>query len=369
MLNGVDAAANATTEKPARLAGLALREALAQQRDKSPGIRTRDAAKELGVTEAELVACRVGDGVVRLEPEFADVLRAMPAVGEVMVLTRNEHCVHEKHGRFDHVSIGPGHGLVLNHDVDLRLFMSHWRHGFVVTEEVASGTRTSLQVFDIDGVAVHKVYLTKDSDKAAFDALVARFESPAQSGDITVTPLPKRRPDRPDSEIDIPNFHKHWRSLQDTHDFFELLREFGVSRAQGMRLAEPEFAYRVEPIALRVLLEGASESGTPIMCFVGNPGCIQIHTGPIRTLKVMGPWFNILDPTFNLHLREDAIKDAWIVRKPTRDGIVTSLELYDADGLCFVQFFGERKPGKPELEGWLSIVAGLPRLEPALGAA
>ena len=74
---------------------------------------------------------------------------------------------------------------------------------------------------------------------------------------------------------------------------------------------------------------GGCRRRTPIMCFVGNPGCIQIHTGPIYTLKVMGPWFNILDPTFNLHLREDAIHQGWVVRKPTRDGIVTSLELFD----------------------------------------
>jgi putative hemin transport protein len=26
-----------------------------------------------------------------------------------------------------------------------------------------------------------------------------------------------------------------------------------------------------------------------------------------------------------------------------------------------VQFFGERKPGKPELDAWREIVAGLPR--------
>ena len=344
-----------------RLSGAALREALEKQKNATPGVRARDAARVLGVSEAELVACRVGKGVMRLEPDFAEILRAMPAVGEVMVLTRNEHCVHEKHGRFDNVSIGPGHGLVLNHHVDLRLFMSHWRHGFVVTEEVASGVRTSLQVFDIDGVAVHKIYLTKDSDRAAFDALVQRFRSPEQGAEIVIAPLPPKRPDRPDAEIDVTNFHKHWRALLDTHDFFGLLQEFGVGRAQAMRLAEREFAYRVAPGALRQSLEAAAQTNTPIMCFVGNPGCIQIHTGPVETLKAMGPWYNVLDPTFNLHLREDAIHEAWVVRKPTSDGIVTSLELFDADGFCFVQFFGERKPGKPELEGWRDIVAALPR--------
>ena len=361
MLDEADLPNTAGSEPMPRLGGVALREALAKQKDATPGVRARDAAKALGVSEAELVACRVGDGVTRLEPDFAEILRAMPAVGEVMVLTRNEHCVHEKHGRFDNVSIGPGHGLVLNHHVDLRLFMSHWRHGFVVTEEVSSGIRTSLQVFDIDGVAVHKIYLTKDSDRAAFDALAQRFHAAEQTAEIVITPLPPKRSDRPDGEIDVTNFHKHWRALQDTHDFFGLLQEFGVGRAQAMRLADREFAYRVEPGALGQAMEAAAQTTTPVMCFVGNPGCIQIHTGPVETLKVFGPWFNVLDPTFNLHLRQDAIHQAWVVRKPTRDGIVTSLELFDTDGFCFAQFFGERKPGKTELEAWREIVAALPR--------
>jgi putative hemin transport protein len=363
MSDDVNAASLQRGQPARRLTGDELRQALIHLKERIPALRARDAAKELGVTEAELLACRAGDTVIRLEPEFAEILRAMPSVGEVMVLTRNEHCVHEKHGRFDHVSIGTGHGLVLNHDVDLRLFMNHWRYGFVVTEPVASGMRTSLQVFDIDGAAVHKIYLTGQSDRAAFDAIVERFRSPQQSPEILIAALPKRRPDRPDEEIDVVNFHKHWQALQDTHEFFGLLREFGVSRSQAMRLAEREYAYRVAPATMQRMLATAVETRTPIMCFVGNPGCIQIHTGPIENLKTVGPWFNVLDAGFNLHLREDAIDQAWVVRKPTSDGIVTSLELFDSDGFCFAQFFGERKPGKPELEAWRAIVANAPRDE------
>jgi putative hemin transport protein len=345
------------------LSGADLRAALAKLRESVPGIRARDAARELGVSEGELVACRTGEGVIRLQADFAEILRGLPACGDVMALTRNEHCVHEKHGRFDNVSIGPGHGLVLNHDIDLRLFMSHWRYGFAVTEPVASGVRTSLQFFDIDGSAVHKVYATAGTDRGAFDALIERFTADVQVADIETAALPMRLPDRHDAEIDATTFHKHWRALQDTHDFFGLLQEFGVSRIQAMRLAEDQFAWQVPAEALRTMLEAVSAEQTPIMCFVGNAGCIQIHTGPVKTLKVMGPWFNILDPTFNLHLREDAIDQIWVVRKPTRDGIVTSVELFDSDGFCFAQFFGERKPGKAELDVWRATVARLPRAD------
>jgi putative hemin transport protein len=359
MTTNIHAIFGGAAKKYSGLSGNVLRDAHKALKERAPGIRTRDAARELGVSEAELVACRIGDGVTRLEPEFGDILRGMPAAGEVMVLTRNEHCVHEKHGTFGNVSIGPGMGVVVNHEVDLRLFMGHWRYGFVVMEEAASGSRTSLQVFDIDGTAVHKIYLTAKSDTASFAALVARFQSAEQSPEVEIAPLPPRLPDRPDGDIDTVNFHKHWRALQDTHDFFGLIQEFGVGRRQAMRLAEREFAYRVAPVSLRHALEAAAATKTSIMCFVGNPGCIQIHTGPVETLKTVGPWFNVLDPTFNLHLREDAIDQAWVVRKPTRDGVVTSLELFDESGFCFAQFFGERKPGKKELEEWRTIIADL----------
>ncbi len=343
----------------ARLSGAALRAEADRFQYENPGVRAREIASSLGVSEAELVASRCGDRVVRLDADWGDILRAVTAVGEVMALTRNDHCVHEKHGVYDKISIGPGHGLVLNHDIDLRLFLSHWHFAFAVSEEVASGLRHSLQFFDIDGTAVHKIYVTDKSDKAAHEALVARFRAEDQSPDLSVTPLPPRRPDRPDADIDTGNFHQHWRALQDTHDFFGMLSDFGVGREQAMRLAEREFAEPASDDALRRMLTMAAEREVPIMCFVGNPGCIQIHTGPVRALKAMGPWFNVLDPTFNLHLREDAIARTWVVRKPTRDGIVTSVELFDAQGFCFAQFFGERKPGKAEREDWRMLVREL----------
>jgi putative hemin transport protein len=70
----------------------------------------------------------------------------------------------------------------------------------------------------------------------------------------------------------------------------------------------------------------------------------------------MGPWLNVLDPGFNLHLREDHIASAWVVRKPTSDGLVTSLELFDAQGETIAMFFGERKPGRAELCAWRELI-------------
>lgn len=355
------AALSAAPRQPARL--LAAR--WAELKSRSYGIRARDAAAELGVSEAALIASLCGASseprAIRLRSSGADIIEDIPALGPVMALTRNEHCVHEKTGPYLDVTVNPAHGLVLGELIDLRIFPAHWKHAFAVIEQSKDGIRRSIQVFDAAGIAVHKIFQKPATNIAAFDALIANWADADQSRDFIAGETWQDTPDRPDAEIDVAGLRQRWSALQDTHDFFTMLKVAKTGRLQALRLTGKDFAEEVEASSLARALELAQERAVPIMVFVGNPGCIQIHTGPVKTLKRMGPWFNVLDPDFNLHLREDKIASAWIVKKPTRDGQVTSLELYDEGGFCFAQLFGARKPGKPELEAWRVVAAELPR--------
>ncbi|HEY8375051.1 MAG TPA: ChuX/HutX family heme-like substrate-binding protein [Nannocystis sp.] len=331
--------------------GRAWRELLAVE----PKLRIRDAAARLGVSEASLRATGCGAGVTRLVEDWKAILRRVPLLGEVMALTRNESAVHEKVGEYAAPSFDGSGGLVLGGAIDLRLFLDRWAHGFAVEEE----GRMSLHFFDAHGDAVHKIYAREGSELGEFRKLVEIFEAEDQRPEVMVIPRPPRRAALADAAIDVEGFRAAWLGLQDTHDFFALLRRFGVSRTQAMRLAPPGHARRVVAESLEQVLQQAAATELPIMIFVGNPGCIQIHTGPVARIVPMGPWINVLDPGFNLHLRRDRIAEAWVVYKPTRDGIVSSLELFDAEGETIALVFGARKPGKPELPAWRELVEGL----------
>ncbi|MFA7504341.1 MAG: ChuX/HutX family heme-like substrate-binding protein [Burkholderiaceae bacterium] len=346
--------------EPAAVDGAGIRRAWDELLKAEPKLRPVDAAGRLGVTEGELIASRVGERAVALAGPYAKILQELPAVGEVMVLTRNPSAVHEKVGKFDKVEIGPGHGIVLNHDIDLRLFMSQWRSGFAFEQPLEDGAiRRSLQFFDRAGVAVHKVFARGDTDMAQWQAIIDRHRAPEQVDTIAVKPRPAAPADLADDMIDVETMRSTWADLQDTHDFFGMLRDLRVGRKQALRLAGPKFAERASLDSVVKLLEQAARSGVSIMCFVGNPGCIQIHTGPVSNVRAMGPWINVMDPKFNLHLRTDHVADAWVVRKPTSDGVVTSLEVFDEKNGNFAQFFGERKPGSSECEDWRKLVEGL----------
>lgn len=317
----------------------------------NPKVRIRDAAKHLGSSEAELLSTSIGTSVTRLSNDFQQILKEVEVLGKVMALTRNDFCVHERKGVYSNVSFTGPMGLALNPDIDLRLFMFTWASAFAVDEN----GRRSLQFFAKDGGAIHKIYLTENSNQSAYGDLVNKFRAEDQHSDLLITEARPSADEKPDAEVDVLSFREQWLGLKDTHDFHGLLKNFGLSRTQGLRLAPENHAIQVPYDALKNLLHKVAETELEVMVFTGNKGCIQIHTGALKNLVQAGPWFNVLDPDFNMHLREDGIEAVWLVRKPTSDGIVTSVEVFDAKGEVIVQFFGKRKPGIAENDNWRSL--------------
>ena len=319
-----------------------------------PKKRIRDAAKDLNVSEAELLYTGIGETVTLLQHPFEELLKKVTTLGHVMALTRNEYCVNERKGVYEDISLGPHAGLVLGADIDLRLFMSQWILGFAVNE----GGRKSLQFFDARGVAVHKIYLTDKSNEQAYTNLVSEFTKADQT-DFTVSnePIAPKNAELPDLEIEKEAFQTAWNNMQDSHEFFGIVRKFKLTRTQALRLAPEGRSKQVDLETFKAVMDACAAQQVPIMVFTGNTGCIQIHTGNITKIVNMEQWFNVLDPEFNLHLRVDAVASVWHVVKPSTDGDVNSLELFDADGEMIVQIFGKRKPGVPELETWRTVLS------------
>lgn len=322
----------------------------------NPHVRIRNAAAQFGVSEAELLATSIGEGVTVLNPDFPGILTEAEKLGKVMALTRNDECVHERKGTYQNGDFSSPHAqLFVGEDIDLRIFLNHWKFAFAVVE----GDKKSLQFFGKDGLALHKIYLTKNSEEAAFDAIVEQFKAEEQNQTFTFEAVAPKQAEKPDAEIDVEGFKKAWTELKDTHDFFMMTRKFGVSRTQALRLAPEGFTQKIDNSKVVNILEEASEKGTPIMVFVGNRGIIQIHTGNVKKTLWHQQWFNVMDPVFNLHLDVTKIAEAWIVKKPTEDGEVTAIEVFNKEGDFIVQFFGKRKPGIPELQEWKDLVATL----------
>ncbi len=325
-------------------------------------MRPRDMAARIGISEAELVAATAGPSGRQVAKRLPDaafaIVERLPSLGQVMALTRNEAAVHEKVGTYGKLEGDGQVAGVYGDQIDLRLFLRNWRFGFALEEPNPESElpKRSLQFFDVSGHAVHKVHLRPESDHAAFERLVADMATVAWEDDLAVEPQSQKRPPR---QHDVTGLRMAWRELQNVHDFHLLLRRFEIDRLDALRSVGPEFAYETDLIAHRGLLETVAARDLPIMVFVNNRGCTQIHTGPIRELRGMGAWWNILDPGFNLHLKEDEIGSSWVVKKPTERGQITSYEIFDHDEQLVLTLFGRREKGQPENPVWRELVESI----------
>ena len=327
-------------------------------RAENPKARARDFAALHQITEAELVAAFVGHGTT---PIVADPDRLIPWVGrlgDVMALTRNEHCVHERRGTYSDYRTGAFASMVLDPEIDLRILPKHWVHAFAVEEPGEDGPKRSLQVFDAAGDAVHKVHLKPVSRHDHWADLLGNMRIAARPLDLL-----RRAPVQPakGDASGAPALRGAWERMADTHQFLGLVKDHGMNRLGAYRVAGAPYVERLKPQAVTLTLQRAADDRVPVMIFVGNAGCIQIHGGPVEKIVPMGPWINVMDPRFNLHLRADRLAEVYRVWKPTRTGDVWSVEAFAADGELILQVFGYRKdtPAEP----WNALVAALPRLE------
>ena len=327
-------------------------------RAEEPSLRARDAAARLGVSEAELLATRTDVEVSRLDGPWDRLVGGLSRLGPVMALTRNDHAVHEKVCRFERVTVCSGVGQTLGDDLDLRVFFDHWHYGFAVTESLPNRARRSLQFFDAAGTAIHKVYLRGNRGTDAFSALARKHRhagsmpGQAASGEATRLQLsgrnsdPSRLPDRRFS----PEHH------DDEHGLF---RGPAADRVEFFRSAPGYAARRVPDDSFQVSLRHAAETGLPVTLVVGNLGAVQVHAGPVRRLKQVGPWFNVLDPGFSLHLRTGGIAAAWVLQAPPRNGVAISLEIFAADGCEIARLSGGSGTGHEQASEWEALVASL----------
>ena len=334
-------------------------------------MRHREIANFLQITEAELVDAHVGVSkldamqsspnlarAVRLKKSWPELIQFVEKFGEVMALTRNEYGVHEKIGAYQNISLQGDIGLVMSEHIDLRLFYKHWELAYIFEESKADALQRSVQFFDECGQAVHKVFLLPNSCHEAFEKMADLWADSNQDPGVQIQELAKQSSDelRAPDAFDFETFKNDWANLLDTHDFFVLLKKHHLNRLQAFELIGEHYAEPLSRDAVGALLNSAAHLNVPIMIFVGNRGAIQIHTGQIKRVLDVKGWLNILDQDFNLHLRLTDIHKVWLVRKPTKDGVVSSMEILDERGEVIALIFGQRKPGQPELETWRDLL-------------
>ena len=339
----------ATSYEPTRL-----RDAWSLIRSLRPTAPQRQGAEDLGVTEAQLVAAHCGHSAVRLRGRWAALLGDLVQLGAVQGLTRNEHAVIEAEGVYRDLRISNDEICVVDQGINLAATTRKWASAFAVREVGRFGVRNSLQFFDDAGLSAHKLFLGPHSAGCAFDAITNLYADEDQSDGIFV---------RADTvralgscpQIDIGELRARFAHAKSVGEAGEAIEELGGDRLRALRLLGEPHARRAVNSAVLRALELAAVRFVAIKASVANAAAVQSFEGTVLNVKPVAGWVNVLDTSFNLHVRAAAIAETWIVQTPTEDEPEVTLEMFDHESRCIATLGGASGEGPFEYERWLGI--------------
>lgn len=317
-------------------------------------------ASDLGISEGELVKSRLSHDTLLLDAgDIKTFISDLEALGEVKTVTRNHYAISVLTGEYKNqylygyksMDISAQAGLILNPGaLDLRIFFRHWAHIFYIQDNTRGD---SLQIFDTEGNALHKIYTTPATHLSQLDKLVKKYQtSHSDIRFVSPSPLSPRLSAQYNADID-----QAWRNMKDVHDFYLLMHKYQLERLALLKSVKHDLARQVDNGIVQRVFENSKQMKGEIVIFVANKGCVQIFTGIPDKIISKNNWLNILNNGFRLHVVHDSIDSCWVVKKPCDCGEVNSVEAYAADGTLILQIYGQRQEGQPESALWRQIIA------------
>ena len=295
-----------------------------QFRDADPFMTLATAAYRLEVVEAELVAALCGDGALRLDGPFADVVRVFPVLGRVRAVTRNAHATIETRGVYPPPEVGCA-GVA--GEIGARFFFEQWEYGYALDPEVAPDGDAALVFYDDRGRPVHEVHAETETRRDVLARLVdvhASFDQSAGEEIVVASP----------------------RMLAARTDLGAWLRQAEDARPVALR-------------SLADLLDEVRREALPVSLAVRSPGVVQRFSGLMHDVSAAGSTVVVEAPWVRVCVTPKGIAEAWVVRTPSLDGPATSLELLDASASVFLSISSARWPGTPEPSPWRELLERL----------
>lgn len=292
---------------PADERAMTLREQYELYKTAHPRQSAHETAAALGVSEAELVMIGLGHNAVLLQPDMQAILHAIGQVGHVKALTRNEDCIHERKGLYDPA-------------IYVQLQLDQWHIAIAVHD--ADNKRDSIEFFSASGTALHKIILTEQSNRKAYEALVARFRNPSQKS-VAIQPS--------------------------AHQPAPLVLDNAGQVLQELTMDD-----------FKSLMAVCSDNNIPLQVTAGNGGCVQQHGGTVKNLVDMGAWYHVNDTAFTLHLREAAVKSTRYIVRKSAGGDIHSIVLLNQQDELILQVCGLSEQGIAEPAAWRKALSRLP---------
>ena len=271
-------------------------------------IRIRDVAKKLNVSEAELLSTKVNDDVSYLKIKnynlfFKDILNS----DKLMFLIRTDNIVHELIVDSSYIDIKKNSFFDLKQNFPILEFNSKsFSYTFFEKKNHSGKELRSFQIFNKSGHSVLKIYL-KGKSTYIFDRIAKKYTIEYDY----IIQKNKHKFFVDSNKIEIFSFFKTDYNLDAK---FALDKQINLGNN-----------------TLRYILEKSSAKKVPIQIHAFGNTIIQYYRGKVNNVIDFGPWINIIDKGFNIHIFESKITNAFLNKYTDNNNTLFVINFFDID--------------------------------------
>ena len=266
---------------------------------KNSKLRIRDVSSRLNVSEAELLSLSKNKDIFYLKiDDFDNFFKSILTENDkVMFLIRSDFVVHEKIiSCQDYIFKNDSVFSLKDNSTLIKFNSNSIKYCFYELKKHKSRTLRSFQFFDKHGNSMIKIYLKGDS-KDQFDFIANEYKVEYN---------------------------------------YELQKNFESRKFDSEYKAIDKDEIIVDT-TLRKILNKIAEDKIPVNICAFGLDCTQCHSDTIKNVIDYGPWLNVMDKNFNIHVLEKNItvsnygkrdSNNFVDFKDSNDNLVLSISAY-----------------------------------------
>ncbi len=295
--------------------------------------------KTLGLTELDVVDQQLGVNSIALKTNFLEIMNSLPSLGYTATRVYNNIAIQECKGFYMATVCENTINIIMANakEAGVKVLLDSWQCIYAVRELTELGYRYSLQIFGENGKAVKKIFMQPQSNFYAYQDIIdghkSNEEQTQQAIQKSISNIRK--------DVDVRELILDWRKEGSINHAEELTKKYKISYQEIYRYIGDVYAEELSVKKLEIIMEQAAERNMPMSFYTFNNGVSQYYSGVLDNVYASGDCLHCMAADFSLQILETSIANAWLVRKATSSGIVTSLEFYDSYGNQLLKLHGQ----------------------------
>ena len=263
-------------------------------------LRIKDIANHLEVSEAELLTTQIDNSSLKYLKisDYNIFFKELFKSHKVMFLIRSDFIVHEKVIVCSEIEYHKNKIFFKNKKPLTDFDFKKIENSFFEKKTHQNKPLLSFQFFDQYGNAILKIFL-KSKDYSVFESLSDKF-SFVYDYNLQKNILKKNEISERKKSLNLDSFQNQYTKR-----------------------------IKTDNLILRKILENASKHKFPIQIHALGNYSIQYHFGSVKNIMDFGPWINVIDKNFNIHVMENKINNNYITIKEVDGKYFYQIQILD----------------------------------------